>query len=198
VFNSLTGKVTGTGQGTLFVTTAGVEWELEVSTNTLRTLAGRDEARIFTHLVHREDQMRLYGFANENERRVFLELIGVTGIGPRAAMRMLSGTTPERIIMMLEGEDVDGLTQLPGLGKKTAQKIILALRGKLVQTTEAESGGEEGEVVSALVEMGFERGAAARAVNRIAPVVEETDASARERELLRRAIVELSRETGGL
>ncbi|MFW6292397.1 MAG: Holliday junction branch migration protein RuvA, partial [Spirochaetota bacterium] len=135
MFNSLRGTISGRGPNSLYVTTAGVEWELDVSGFTLRSLAthgSADEVRVFTYLYHREDQMRLYGFASPDERRVFLELTRVSGIGPRAALKMLSGTSPNEIIRMLEAEDVDGLVRLPGLGRKTAQKVILTLRGKLV------------------------------------------------------------------
>ena len=195
MFNSLSGRVTGRDTNMLFLTTAGVEWELEVSTTTVRQLAGNDEARVYTHLVHREDVMRLYGFATENERRVFLSLLGVTGIGPKAAIRMLSGTTPERLISMLEAEDVAGLTSLPGLGKKTAQKIILSLRGKLV-SKEPVAQGVDADVVEALISMGFDRQSAARVVKRVATDLDGTDDEAKERELLRRSIVELSTDTG--
>ncbi|MFW5737903.1 MAG: Holliday junction branch migration protein RuvA, partial [Spirochaetota bacterium] len=133
MFNSLSGTITGRGPNALFLTTAGVEWELEVSGFTLRTLASNDaddRVRVYTYLYHREDQMRLFGFASPDERRVFLELTRVSGIGPRAAVKMLSATSPSELIRMLEAEDVDGLVRLPGLGRKTAQKMILALRGK--------------------------------------------------------------------
>lgn len=191
MFNSLSGEITGTAANLIYIATGGVEWEVEVSTTTLRELARETRARVLTHLVHREDMMRLYGFATEVERRVFLELISVSGIGPRAALKMLSGSTPERMVIMLQSEDVDALTQLPGLGKKTAQKIILALRGRLVRPDDSGSAAES-EVVAALVEMGFDRGAATRAVQQLSAALEEPNESVRERELLRQAIVALS------
>jgi len=156
MFNSLSGKVTGRGPGLLFLSTAGVEWELEVSGYALRELAHADTARVFTYLHHREDQMRLYGFVNPDERRVFLELTRVSGVGPRAAMKILSAASPDRLLTLLETEDVDGLVMLPGLGQKTAQKIILTLRGRLVSGDGA-AGGAHGELVEGLVEMGFDR-----------------------------------------
>ena len=78
MFHSLSGKITGRGPNALYVSTAGIEWELEVSGFTLRELAHAEETRIFTYLHHREDQMRLYGFSNPDERRVFLELTRVS------------------------------------------------------------------------------------------------------------------------
>jgi Holliday junction DNA helicase RuvA len=197
LFNSIRGEITGRGPNTLCLTTQGVEWELEVSGFTLRKLAAEDSARVYTHLHHRDDQMRLFGFATGEERRVFLELTRVSGIGPRAAIRILSATSPERLIQLLESEDVDGLVLLPGLGRKTAQKIILSLRGKLVAAPEGAGPGHT-ELVDGLVEMGFERGAATRVVTEITDAVREeypdlSDAEV-EQEVFRRAIVALSAE----
>ena len=197
MFHSISGTITGRGPNTLYVTTGGVEWELEVSGFTLRELAHEDEARVFTYLYHREDQMRLYGFVSADERRVFLELTRVSGIGPRAAVRILSATAPDRLLQMLETEDVDALVLLPGLGRKTAQKIILTLRGRLVSMAD-EASGAHAELIEGLAEMGFERGGAAQAVGEIASIVrsEHPDLTAPEveQELFRRAIVRLSEE----
>ncbi len=200
MFNSLTGTITGRGPNALCLATGGVEWELEVSGFTLRSLPSHDDTpvRIFTYLYHREDQMRLYGFASADERRVFLELTSVSGIGPRAAIRMLSGTSPTDLVSMLETEDVDGLVRLPGLGRKTAQKMILALRGKLVMEPAGPASGHS-ELVDALVEMGFDRNAASSVVGTLAAELSAGDSAhgdpaEREKELFRLAIVRLSGE----
>ena len=193
MYNSLTGRITGRGLSTLCITTGGVEWELEVSGFTHRELASVEQARVFTHLHHREDQMRLYGFATEDERRVFLELTRVSGIGPRVALRMLSATSPSALVRLLESEDVDGLTLLPGLGRKTAQKVILALRGRLV-SAEHEASPAHAELVEGLVEMGFDRQRVVAVVGLLAGEVGEefADHAEFEREIFRRAIVQLS------
>jgi holliday junction DNA helicase RuvA len=197
MFHSISGTITGRGPNILYVTTGGVEWELEVSGFTLRELAHEDTARVFTYLYHREDQMRLYGFASADERRVFLELTRVSGIGPRAALKILSASAPDRLLQMLETEDVEGLVLLPGLGRKTAQKIILTLRGRLV-SKEEEAAGAHGELIEGLAEMGFDRGSAAKAVGELASAViaEQPGLSApeSEQEIFRRAIVRLSEE----
>ncbi|MFP4113236.1 MAG: Holliday junction branch migration protein RuvA [Spirochaetota bacterium] len=199
MFNSLSGTITGRGPNALFLTTAGVEWELEVSGFTLRTLASNDaddRVRVYTYLYHREDQMRLFGFASPDERRVFLELTRVSGIGPRAAVKMLSATSPSELIRMLEAEDVDGLVRLPGLGRKTAQKMILALRGKLVAES-AEGTSGHVELVEALVEMGFDRSRTISVVNALASELADSagaDPTAAEKEIFRQAIVRLSGE----
>jgi len=193
MFNSLTGMVTGRGPNTLYLATGGVEWELEVSGNTLRALATEDKARLFTHLHHREDQMRLYGFATVEERTVFLELTRVSGIGPRAAIKILSATSPQTLVRMLEGEDVQGLSSLPGIGTKTSQKIILALRGKLVGSQDG-TAGRHGEIVEGLIEMGFERNRILSVLNAIDEEIDSVPESQRENELFRLAIIRLSTE----
>ena len=197
MFHSISGAITGRGPNTLLLTVGGVEWELEVSGFALRELAHEEQARVFTHLYHREDQMRLYGFVSAEERRVFLELTRVSGIGPRAAVKILSAASPQRLIQLLETEDVDGLVLLPGLGRKTAQKIILTLRGRLV-AQDHEAIGAHGELIEGLAEMGFDRGAAAKAVGELASSVAaelpDLTAPETEQEIFRRAIVRLSEE----
>ena len=194
MLNSLRGTITTVGPGYVRLETAGVEWELEASAETVNQFQpGDPDARILVFLYHREDTMKLFGFATEAERRMFLELTKVDGIGPRQALRVLSGAASERLRSIVEGGDVEALSQLPGLGKKTAQKIVLALQGKL----EIDSGSEaaqSGELVDALVAMGFDKKEAADALTQVRKDL-GPDAGAddeRERELLRRAIVLLS------
>ena len=193
MFNSLTGTITGRGPNLLYLSTGGVEWEIEVSGTTLRALASDDRVRVYTHLHHREDQMRLYGFASVSERSVFLELTGVSGIGPRAAIKILSATSPENLVRMLESEDVDALSSLPGIGRKTSQKIILALRGKLVGASGA-SGSAGDEIVAGLAEMGFDRARVASVVASLRAELADSPEATRENEIFRLAIVRLSTE----
>lgn len=193
MFNSLRGALTGQKPGFMYVTTGGVEWEVETSAYSQRALSGKDEIRVFTYLYHREDQMRLFGFADEQERRVFLELLRVSGIGPRAALKLLSATSATRLVTLLGSEDVDELSKLPGIGKKTAQKVILTLRGSLVAEQDEGSPLSQ-ELLDSLVEMGFERGSASRVVSRLLAELSESSPGEQEREVFRRAIVELSGE----
>jgi len=196
MINSLTGTLTHKGLNEVFVENRGVEWKIFVSERTARDLAAvGNQVKVYTYLHHRDDQMLLFGFAHVEERYLFHDLLRVSGIGPRQAVRILSGMSVDEFIKSLDSDDVDGLTRIPGLGKKTAQKIILTLRGRL---TVKPSGGEEpkafGEIVSALTDMGFDRHSAARAV---ASLIEEvsgefTDEESREKEIFRRAIVSLS------
>jgi holliday junction DNA helicase RuvA len=196
MINSLHGSITYKGLTEIFLECQGIEWSLTVSERTSGELpAVGNKVRVYTYLHHREDQMMLFGFAQVEERFLFHDLLRVSGIGPRQAIRILSGMSVDALVKSLDAEDVDSLSRIPGLGKKTAQKIILSLRGKL---TAQNSGGEEAtpfnEIVTALVDMGFDRQSAAKAVSSIAPeIVESVDeAESREKEIFRRAIVALS------
>jgi len=191
MFNSLTGEITYKGDEKLWLQTGGVEWELLVSRRALERLPAVGEvARVFTHLVHREDFMRLYGFCDNAERSLFLDLQKVEGVGPRGALKMLSGVDRERFTQALDRDDVEALSSVPGVGKKTAQKIILTLKGKLTPTTEFEVRSAEDDITTALVGMGFDRktakAAVAAAVKSLAG--REMKGEELERELFKRAV----------
>ena len=137
MIHSLTGTVSGGDENTVLIKTdGGIEWMLQISTTTASALPRQgNEVRILTHLHHREDQMILFGFATAEERSVFFDLLKVSGIGTRQALRILSGMSVSELVRSLDSEDVDSLARVPGLGKKTAQKILLTLRGKLSLAT---------------------------------------------------------------
>ena len=121
MFNSLTGEITFKGEERLCLQTGGVEWDLTVSRRALDRLPPVGQVtRVFTHLLHREDSMRLYGFSDPAERALFLDLQKVDGIGPRQALKVLSGVDREKFAQALETDDVDALSSLPGIGTKTA------------------------------------------------------------------------------
>lgn len=196
MFHSLSGTLTGKGPEAVFLTTGGIEWELAVSMNTLQSLPSvGSDVRVFVWLHHSEDQMRLYGFTTLLEKRIFLELIRVDGIGPRAAIKILSGLSPDRLTAALEEGDLQTLSKAPGVGLKTAQKILLALRGKLSPEEEplgVPSGWQD--LVASLTAMGFERRKVEQALQAVGqdPDLSGLSPSDRERELFRRALVWLS------
>jgi holliday junction DNA helicase RuvA len=199
MFNSLSGELTFKGDERLCVQTGGVEWELVVSRKTLERLPPVGAvARVFTCLVHREDAMRLYGFSDTAERSLFLDLQKVEGMGPRGAMKILSGVDREQFARALEHDDVDALSTIPGVGKKTAQKIILTLKGKLTSSSEPEKSVEE-DITSALVGMGFERKLARSAVVSAVKSIagQELKGEELERELFRRAVAIAGGEEAG-
>ena len=190
MINSITGTIAAIEDGMLYIETdGGIEWAISVSTTTIGLLpVAGSTVRILTYLHHREDQMTLYGFSTVDERMAFLDLMKVGGIGTRQALRILSGMSVDKLIGSLDAEDVDALSRIPGLGKKTAQKMILTLRGKLTRRSQSESE-ERDEIVDALFEMGFDRGKAKTVVTAIRA---EAGTDASEGELLRLSIVRLS------
>ncbi len=187
MYNSLTGTVTFKDRERLHLTLAGVEWDLAISGSTADGLPERgSEAKVFTFLYHREDAMRLYGFASAAERELFLNLLQVNGVGPRLIMRMLSAATERDIRAAVQAGDADALARVPGLGAKSAQKIILALRGKLPAAQAA--AGVETELVKALTGMGFSQREAAKAVAAAVQASDRQDGAHDEAFLLRAAI----------
>jgi holliday junction DNA helicase RuvA len=191
MFNSVTGEITFKGEERLCVQTGGVEWELVVSRKALERLPAVGEvARVYTHLVHREDLMRLYGFADAAERALFLDLQKVDGLGPRGALKILSGVDRETFSQSLDNEDVEALSAVPGIGKKTAQKIILTLKGKLTPATGTPVRSAEEDITTALVGMGFDRRTAKAAVAAAGKTLGEKHMKGEEleRELFKRAI----------
>lgn len=159
----LRGRVFDVQPETLILDVNGVGYELQCSGNTLDSCLPGDEVslQVYTHV--REDQITLFGFSSAAEKRLFLSLIGVNGVGPKLAIKALSGVSTDRLVEMIDAGDVKGLTALPKIGKKIAEQIILSLKGKLVieNSPRTASGakpkavGPRGELVSALVNLGF-------------------------------------------
>ncbi|MCX7031425.1 MAG: Holliday junction branch migration protein RuvA [Spirochaetes bacterium] len=190
MFNSLSGEVTLREDERLCVATGGVEWELAVSRKASARFPGPGQpVRVYTHLLHREDAMKLYGFLDPAERSLFLDLQKVDGVGPRGAMRILSGIERPEFEQALDRDDVDALSAVPGIGKKTAQKIILTLKGKLTSSGGGTGRASEDDIATALVGMGFDRRTAKAAV---AEALKSVDAGLSaedlERELFRKAV----------
>jgi Holliday junction DNA helicase RuvA len=195
VINSLKGILSGKAAGKFFLETGGMEWEIETSFTSLSSLPPEGETvRIFTFLYHKEDSMRLFGFLTEEERFLFLDLLKVNGIGPKQALRILSSTTSENFSRILESEDASGLSKIPGLGVKTAQKIMLALKGKLTFQSAGEAADGSGDLVLALETMGFDRRKAAAVIQALSVELASTGLSGQEleKECFRQAIIRLS------
>jgi Holliday junction DNA helicase RuvA len=144
-------------------TSGGVGYHLAVSAETLSHVPAVGESvSLHCHLVARDDSMALYGFASEEERDLFLMLLGVQGVGPKVALALLSGGPPRELASALASGDVARLQAVPGIGKRTAERILVELREKVVAL-----GGEAGEITvtrgddprriarDGLVELGF-------------------------------------------
>jgi holliday junction DNA helicase RuvA len=122
-------------------TASGVGYRLAVSAETLRQVpAAGASVSLLTHLVVREDALSLYGFATEEERDLFLLLIGVQGVGPKMAQAVLSGGSPRELIASVAAGDVKRLTAVPGIGKRTAERIIVELREKVGAVEDVPAG----------------------------------------------------------
>ncbi|MBK8183061.1 MAG: Holliday junction branch migration protein RuvA [Candidatus Competibacteraceae bacterium] len=166
----------------LLIDAQGVGYELEASLTTFQTLPEVGaEVTLFTHLAVREDAHTLYGFASTAERSLFRNLIRVTGIGPRLALLILSGMSVEQFGRCVREGDATGLTRLPGIGKKTAERLIIEMRDRIGElgfdpTAVVLPGGRAptpainpvDDAISALVALGYKLPEASRMVNVIA------------------------------
>ena len=168
MINAIIGKVTEIGPNSISVLTAGgIEFYIEISSNSAVFFSSvpsseRDNVRVYTVLRHREDSMTLFGFFDEKERFCFNQLQTVPGIGARGALKILSGITVEKLISALDASDVKALSKVPGLGAKTAQKLILQLRNVLVieEDKSPAKGSHEArftDMINSFVEMGYDR-----------------------------------------
>lgn len=152
----------------------GVGFEIAIPFSTYEALPDvGGSARLQTVLHVREDELSLYGFATPEEKRVFERAIGVTGIGPKLAVVLLSTLTVSRLVQAVTGGDLVTLTSVPGVGRKTAERLVIELRDKFQDLVGSEArrpaasvpGGEQGEAaLKALVALGFQRSKAADAV----------------------------------
>ena len=164
-----------------------------------------EEARIFTHLIHKEDSMTLLGFATLEDRAIFLDLLKVEGVGPKGAVKILSNINAKELASVLDSGKVGILEKVPGVGKKTAQKMMLALKGKLtlldentgrVKNLKEEEKSPWNDVIMALVDMGYDKKNAEEAIEKIvakSPNQDGESKSTYEEKLFRLAIVELAK-----
>jgi len=167
----LRGKLIGRHPNQAIVETGGVGYDVVISVPTfsdLPPLGG--EVALFIHTHVREDQLALYGFLRAEEKQLFEKLITVSGIGPKLAITILSGMAASELGNAIRGNDVARLTKIPGIGRKTAERLVLELRDKLpaagqevVAAVTAFSAVQE-DVLSALVNLGYQRAAAEKAI----------------------------------
>lgn len=142
---------------------SGVGYRLAVSTETLRAVpASGQEATLHTHLVARDDSLALYGFATEEERDLFLELISVNGVGPKVAQAVLSGGSARELINAIAAGDAKRFQAVPGIGKRTAERIIVELRERISESLDeaalaasVEEAGPRAMAREGLVNLGY-------------------------------------------
>jgi holliday junction DNA helicase RuvA len=166
----------------VIVSCNGVGYEIDVPMSTFYPLprAG-EEVSLHTHLVVREDAHLLYGFMTLGERAAFRQLLKISSVGPKVALSVLSGMSVDDLAATVAAEDSGRLTRIPGIGKKTAERLVLELRDKLPKTisavrTEADAGAAGADVVNALLGLGYNEREAAAAVKHIPVDLQLTDA----------------------
>ena len=206
MFNSLTGIITGKFPKQVFIDTNGVEWDLCVPDSNLDMLPPvGNEAKIYTYLQHTDQLMSLYGFASADERSVFLDLLKVDGVGPKGAVKIMSAVSSARLLDVLEKGDLEMLEKIPGVGKKTAGKMMLTLKGKLKLSESAggavvslAAASPYADVVMSLASMGYDKKLVEQKIAQLVEVLTNdkdfAGKSQKEREdtLFRRALVELA------
>ena len=160
----------------LVLDVAGVGYELLASLTTFIELPETDnEVTLFTHLIVREDAHTLYAFSSEKERALFRTLLKVNGVGPKMALAIVSGMTADEFGLLVHSGDVAGLTRLPGVGKKTAERLIIEMRDRLPKPDESAEAGStipipslrniDEEAVEALLALGYKPAQASKMVS---------------------------------
>jgi len=170
LIGKISGKLVARHPPQIVVDVHGVGYEIDVPMSTFYQLpAGGAEVTLFTHLIVREDAQQLYGFASENERRAFRQLLKISGIGARTALAVLSGLSVADLHAAVAAQDSGRLTKIPGIGKKTAERLLLELKDKLdvavVASTPA--GGTAADILNALSALGYNDKEAAWAVKQL-------------------------------
>lgn len=162
----LEGRILGLGPGRVIVDVGGVGYLVSTTLRAVQQLAGTDRATLLIHTQVKDDAIELYGFPVADELAAFQRLIAVAGVGPRIALAVLSSLAPDELASVVATGDVERLTMTPGVGRKTAQRILLELKGKLEAGRPAE-GDLRGDAVSALVNLGYRQSQAMKAVEAV-------------------------------
>jgi len=191
MIGSLRGRIASKAPPMLLIEVGGIGYELEAPMSTFFHLpAVGEEARLLTHLVVREDAHVLYGFATEDERRLFRSLLKVSGVGPKIALALLSGISVEAFVQCVQNQDVATLTRVPGIGRKTAERLLVEMRDRLSDGRDLPGTAPgllsptsaEAEAFDALVALGYKPAEATRLLKAAGPGTHSTE------ELIRRAL----------
>jgi Holliday junction DNA helicase RuvA len=195
MIGAVRGRIVAKSPPQLTVEVGGLGYELEAPMSTFFHLPALGaEVHLLTHLVVREDAHVLYGFATEDERRLFRSLIRVSGVGPKIALALLSGISVSAFAQCVRNEDISALTRVPGVGRKTAERLIIEMRDRLTPPTggtaaaPAPAGTSASEAYGALVALGYRPAEADRLLKAVGPGTHSTE------ELIRRALQGAARE----
>lgn len=200
MFYSLTGKIVYSDITRVAIDCGGIAFDVTTSVNTLRKLGNTgDIATVYTYLAVREDGVELFGFYDSEELQYFKMLISVSGVGPKAAVAILSVLSPEMLALSITVGDVKSITKAQGVGPKIAQRIVIELKdkvsklvpstvntGKIAETAAVLHSGNSEEAISALMALGYSHSEAAHAVGSL-------DASLGVEELIKQALRNLAR-----
>ena len=199
MIGSVRGRIASKTPPQLMVDVGGIGYELEAPMSTFFHLPGiGEEVALLTHLVVREDAHILYAFGTEAERRLFRSLIKVSGVGPKIALALLSGISVEAFSRCVMNEDITALTKVPGIGRKTAERLVVEMRDRLKDpgvptsvvgaVSVAVGASPETEAYGALIALGYRPAEATRLLKAVGPGTHSTE------ELIRRALQGASRE----
>ncbi|MBB6092225.1 Holliday junction DNA helicase RuvA [Povalibacter uvarum] len=185
----LRGRLTAKHPPQLLIDVGGVGYEVEAPMSTFYVLppVGSDVS-LFTHLVVREDAHVLFGFGSERERRLFRELIKVSNVGPKLALALLSGMTVDSFLLCIEAQDADTLVKIPGVGRKTAERLLIEMRDRIKNLTGLDTAvpiaagavatagnGAQAEAFSALVALGYKPAEVTRLLKAVDPGARTTE-----------------------
>lgn len=169
----LNGKLVEKNPTELIIECGGVGYEVKISLNTFSVIGSTESLKLYTKLVVREDAQILYGFASKEEREMFNHLISVSGIGPNTAMIMLSSLVPDEIAHAIQQEDVRTIQSIKGIGAKTAQRVIIDLKDKMLKLVFSsenifnQNNTNRFDALTALVSLGFDKKSAEKAIDKI-------------------------------
>jgi Holliday junction DNA helicase RuvA len=168
----LSGRLAAKNPPQVMVDVGGVAYELDVPMSTFYSLPATGETvSLFTHLIVREDAHALYGFATLEERTVFRQLIRISGVGARTALAVLSGLSVADLAQAITLQEPTRLTRIPGIGKKTAERLLLELKGKIAEVAATPAQEKASDVLNALLGLGYSEKEAHSAVKGLAPGV---------------------------
>jgi len=184
----LEGRLHRVDPGTVLIDVGGVGYSVSTTLRAFQELANRESATLWIHTQVRSDAIVLFGFPDRLELEAFLKLTAVAGVGPRTALGVLSALTVGELAEAVEAGDLALLQRSPGVGRKTAERILLELKDKMIVTS-AGRGDLRGDVVSALVNLGYSRRDAQRTVDAVWPEADGDDLG----NLLRMALQKLTR-----
>jgi len=173
MIGSLNGRLIEKNPTELLIECSGVGYEVKISLNTFTQLSNSEQIKLHTKLIVREDAQILYGFFTKEEREMFNYLISVSGIGPNTAMIMLSSLIPEEIAHAIQTDDVITIQGIKGIGAKTAQRVIIDLKGKVIkfssgsETFVLKSNKTRFDALNALVSLGFDKKSTEKVLEKI-------------------------------